>query len=140
MRNAWAIYGREEGCSDHDPLRFMVIRYASDTLVALVVHRGQSLTSPSIMSATSAMAALAGLHAVKKIDAACDDNAMRMERTRIDQRDAGLGPEHFGIRHEAWTYAVCKRQVEVPVTFKGGGDGGAHRNVEGSAALVLPKP
>lgn len=144
VSNGWAVYGRTQGCADPDPLRFMALRRPDGALVAVMVNRGRSNVSPSIMRDTSSNAAIAALGLVKREDASCTGEGMRMERTRIDREDAGLGPDLFGIRYkggwrEIWTFGVCGRSVELPVTFTADGDGGAHSKVEGSAAAVLPR-
>lgn len=143
IRNGWTVYGREEGCPDADPVRFMVLQHASNQFVTTVVNRGRSNTSPSIMIDTSANVALAVLHKVKTVNPACTGEGTQMVRTRLDREDADLGPELFGIRYkgswrEIWTFGLCGRLVEVPVTFTGDGDGGAYNKVEASAAVLLP--
>lgn len=144
VSNGWAVYGRAQGCSDPDPVRFMALRNPEGKLVAVLVNRGRSNASPSIMRDTSANVAMGALQVVKREDAACTGAGMRMERTRIDREDKDLGPELFGIRYkggwrEIWTFGVCGRSVEVPVAFTADGDGGAYSKVEASAAVLPPK-
>jgi hypothetical protein len=143
MRNAWSVMAFEQGCSDPDPMRYIVLQRPDASLVVAPVNRGYAIANPTIMRDTSANAGLVAFRTVQAADAGCKGDGMDMERTRIDRQDPGLGPDVYGVRYtggwrEIWTFGVCGRRVEVPVTFTADGDGGAYSNIEGGSARILP--
>ena len=59
--------------------------------------------------------------------------------------ESDLGADVFGVRYvgswsELWPIEICGQIVEVPVTFKADGDGGAYYNIKDETVkLVLPE-
>jgi hypothetical protein len=142
IKNGWTAYGRAEGCPNPPRLRFLVLRMADDSLRAVVVNEGETLTNPSLMRDTSAVAAMAALQVVRAADATCSGQDMDMGPTRIAERGADLGPDFHGTYYagswsEVWTFSVCGRSAEVPVRFTADGQGGANYNVVGTEVRLV---
>ena len=142
VRNGWTVYGRSLGCADAPPVRFMVLRMPDDQLRAIVVNDGETLANPSLMRDSSAPAAIAAYQVVRTADAACDGSDMRMGATRVAERGADLGDEYHGAFYsgswsEIWTFVVCGRTVEVPITFTADGNGGAHYNIRSAEVRIV---
>ena len=142
IKNGWTVYGRTQGCPDGPPVRFMVLRMPDDQLRAVVVNEGETLANPSLMRDSSTPAAVTAYQTVRTADASCDVSTMRMGATRVAERGSDLGDEYHGAFYsgswsEIWTFLVCGRSVEVPITFTADGNGGAHYNIRSTEVRIV---
>lgn len=142
IKNGWTVYGRSQGCPGAPPVRFMVVRLPDDQLQVLVVNEGETLANPSLMRDTSSAASMAAVQTVRRADASCDGSDLRLGPTRIAERGPGLSQVYHGVFYagswrEVWTFLLCRRTVEVPVTFTADGNSGAHFNVHATQARIV---
>ncbi|MBX3562186.1 MAG: hypothetical protein KF780_10295 [Sphingomonas sp.] len=142
VKNGWTAYGRAEGCPDAPRLRFIVLKMPDDSIRARVVNEGESLANPSLMRDTSAMAAMSALHAVRAADPTCNGEGLRMGGTRVTERSPDLGTNFHGAYYagswsEVWTFTVCGKSADVPITFTADGQGGANYNVRSTEVRLI---
>lgn len=145
VKNGWTVYARYAGCPGGDVFRYAVIQRADGSLIAPLINEGRSYANLSIMRDTSALAAIAGYAAIKRIDAKCAGGDLKMGQTRVVSETKDLGPDTFGVRYtgswtEIWQFKSCGRTVEVAVSFSADGDGGAYSNIKGDSVTVLANP
>jgi hypothetical protein len=141
LRNGWTIYGRAEGCPQPYLAHFMVLRLADDSLRVVLVNEGETLTNPSLMRDMGHLAALAATNLVRRTNPRCDGAGLRMGPTRVVDRSRlgsySHGAYFSGGWSEAWTFVVCGRRVEIPVTFTADANGGADYDVRGTEGRIL---
>jgi hypothetical protein len=142
LRNGWTVYATPEGCADAVPTRLMVLRLADGSLRALLVNRGETLANPTLMRDTSSPAAVAAAQAVRQAEPSCNGNDIDFADGRVTSRSADLSPEVHGAFfagswQESWTFSMCGRLVEVPITFRADGEGGAHYEVHRNEARLI---
>ncbi|HEV2817588.1 MAG TPA: hypothetical protein VGW40_10275 [Allosphingosinicella sp.] len=141
IRNGWTFYGRAAGCPEPFLGHFLAARMADGSLRVLLVNEGETLANPSLMRDMGHLAALAATNFVRRAAPACDGADLRMGPTRIVDRSRlgayAHGAYFSGSWREAWTFTVCGRRVEVPVSFTADAQGGADYSVEGTAARIL---
>jgi hypothetical protein len=141
LRNGWTMYGRAEGCPQPYLAHFMVLRLADNSLRAVLVNEGETLTNPSLMRDMGHLAALAATNLVRRTDPRCDGAGLRMGPTRVVDRSRlgaySHGAYFSGSWSEAWTFLVCGRRVEIPVTFTADANGGADYDVRGTEGRIL---
>ena len=141
LKNGWTLYGRATGCPAPFLGRFLALRLADDSLRVVIVNEGETLANPSLMRDMGHLAALAATNFVRRTDPRCDGADLRMGPTRIVDRSRlgayAHGAYFSGSWREAWTFTVCGRRVEVPVSFTADAQGGADYRVEGTAARIL---
>lgn len=142
LKNAWTAYGRAKGCPSALPTRFMILQLADDQVLARTVNEGESLANPSVMRDSSTHAALAAYQIVRSAQATCTGDDMRMLATKVVSKSSDLGPDFYGSYftgswQEAWTFRVCGKSVEVPISFRADGQGGAYSEVKGSEAKLI---
>ncbi len=131
VKNAWLAYGTPVGCPDATRSRFLILHMPDETIRTTVFNPGDTLASPSLLRDASTGARLAAWVAVKAVDPARDGNDVPMLGSRVTARSADLSPDFFGSRYkgnwgEIWTFKVCGRVADVPVTFTTDGQGGAY--------------
>lgn len=142
-RNAWTVYATYTGCPASEPIRYLVIQKADNSLMAVQVNEGRTYTSPAIMRDTSMQAAIGALQKARALDTGCDGKDLKMGPTRIAEQSKDLGPDVYGARYvgswsEVWRFETCGRKFDVRVDFRPDGDGGAYTNVKGDAVAVVP--
>lgn len=142
VKNGWTAYGRASGCPTPFLGHFFVLRLADDSLRVFIVNEGETLTNPTLMRDTAALAATAATNFLRRSDPSCTGEDMRMGPTRVvaRSRDLGLsfhGAYFAGSWSEAWTFLVCGRRVEIPVSFTTDGEGGANYDIRGTEARIL---
>lgn len=143
LRNAWTAYGRPQGCPSPAPTRFLVLRMTDGSLLVRVVNVGETLANPSLMRDTSYIAATAAVAAIQKARPDCTDHKdIDMAGTRIISKSRDLSPDWHGARYagswtEGWSFTVCGRRAEVPITFTADGQGGATWNVAADKARLV---
>jgi hypothetical protein len=141
VKNGWTMYGRASGCPQPYLAHLMVLRMADDALRVLVVNEGETLANPSLMRDMAHLAAAAATSVARTADPGCDGADLRMGPTRIVDR-ARLGTYFYGAYFsgswsEAWTFLVCRKRIEIPITFTADANGGADYHVRGSEARIL---
>lgn len=143
VRNGWTAYGRAQGCPPAAPTRFLVLKMAEGTLTVIAVNKGESLANPSLMRDSSSAAIMAAMLAVRKVKPDCTKpDGLALENVRAISKSADLSPDWHGARFagswkESWTFQVCGRRVEVPLTFNADGQGGAYWTVHSTEAKLL---
>jgi hypothetical protein len=141
LANGWTMYGRAQGCPEPWLAHFLVLRLADDSLRVALVNEGDTLANPSLMRDMGHLAALAATNLVRRADPRCDGSDLRMGPTRIVDRSRlgsySHGAYFSGSWREAWTFRVCRRRVEIPVTFTADAQGGADYAIDGSAGRIL---
>lgn len=141
-KNVWTVYGKPKGCAAPLPTRFIVIQLPDDKVIARTVNDGESLANPSIMRDTSTSAALTAMQVVRSADASCSGDGMQMLGTKVVARSPDLGPDFYGSYFtgswtEHWTFGLCGKRVEVPVSFRADGDGGAYSDISSTNTKIV---
>jgi len=141
LKNGWTMYGRALGCPQPYLAHFMVLRLADDSLRVALVNEGDTLANPSLMRDMGHLAALAATNLVRRTDPRCEGSDLRMGTTRIVDRSRlgtySHGAYFSGSWSEAWTFLVCGRRVEIPVTFTADANGGADYDINGAQGRIL---
>lgn len=120
----------------------MVVRLADNSLRALLVNPGESLANPTLMRDASASVALAAVNAAQRAQPSCDGADIDLASARVVSRSADLSPDSNGAFfagswQEVWTFSMCGRRVEVPITFTADGQSGANFEVRATEARLV---
>ncbi|MGB7406518.1 MAG: hypothetical protein WA906_12580 [Pacificimonas sp.] len=124
----WTFYG-ETDCAETPVIRYLYVREPSGGHIMLVVNRGESLATPSMMRITSAeVGADVYAFAVAR-QPGCEIETVRMRNVRVLETDGNLGPQIAGTRFtggwsEIWSFEACDQNVEAIVRFDADGKGG----------------
>ncbi|MGB3721703.1 MAG: hypothetical protein WA979_02650, partial [Pacificimonas sp.] len=130
---AWTYYA-ETDCPNASVLRFLYVLEKDGDHIMLVVNRGNTITTPSMMRETSAEVG-ADVYAVAKArQPGCEVEAVRMNGARVAATDGALGPMVAGTRFsggwsEIWSFRACQQDVEATVRFDADGKGGTAARV-----------
>ncbi len=132
---AWTFYG-ETDCPNARILRFMYVLEKSGEHIMLVVNRGNTITTPSMMRETSAEVGADVYAMAKARQPGCDIESVRMNGARVEATDRALGPMVAGTRFtggwsEIWSFRACQQDVEARVRFDTDGKGGTTARVMG---------
>ncbi|MEY2884466.1 MAG: hypothetical protein RL490_2190 [Pseudomonadota bacterium] len=134
MRNAWSVVAMPQGCPSPLPVRIAVVLLGNDELVVLPYATGDSIAWVSLVGdakqniASVTFAALAA----RNPDWKCSQtDPVVLEKLTMAGNATGLGPDFYGVRYtgswqEIWTFSMCRRKIDVPVTFTADGNGGAY--------------
>ena len=125
---AWTFYA-EIDCPETPVLRYMYIREADGGHIMLVVNRGETIATPSMMRETSAIAGAEAYDLARARQPGCEVKSVGMRTVRIDDTDGMLGPAIAGTRFsggwsEVWRFRACDQDVDVTVRFDTDGKGG----------------
>lgn len=143
LKNAWFVVTRNPDCED-STTRYMIIQNIDDSFHTVRVNRGNSYAWESLIGDTFPLAKIAAVTTLmsNQIDCAIDSDA-ELGVVRVSSEDEQLGEDTFGIRYsgswsEIWPISVCGRVVEVFVSFRADGDGGAYSDLPGDKRQILP--
>ncbi|MBV7256225.1 hypothetical protein KCG44_05440 [Pacificimonas sp. WHA3] len=136
---AWTFYA-ETDCAETPLLRYMYVLEKDGSHVLMVVNRGETIATPSMMRETSAVAGADAFAAAKARQPDCDIKSVGMRAARIDATDPGLGPEIAGTRFtggwsEIWAFRACQQDVEVHVRFDTDGRGGTTARIQNTRVV-----
>ena len=130
---AWTFYA-ETDCPQTPLLRYMYVLEADGDHIMLIVNRGQSIATPTMMQETSELAATEAFDTARARQPGCDVSSVGMRATRIEATDNALGPDIGGARFtggwsEIWNFRACQQDVEVRIRFDTDGKGGTNARI-----------
>lgn len=145
LKNLWVADGVPSGCPDAQKARFMVLALADGRVLARVVSFGETIAWPSLFRDTGTPAAVLAFATASRDNPGCDQKSLNLLSSRIVAKGPDLGPDVFGVRFagswdEAWRFTACNQIVEVPITFRADGSGGAYHNIQSTAAKLMKQP
>lgn len=143
IRNAWTVIVSHPNCGS-DIVRYALVKQYNDSHYAFRINRGRSNANESLIGDTFPQAVLGAVVALKRAGIDCSSTEPTLGVTRIAEESSDLGPDFYGVRYkgswrEVWPIMLCNRTVEIIVSFRADGSGGAYTGNNEKENKLLPE-